>query len=125
MYNVSIYFWKNLIFKCQLIFSIFILYTGISYETCRRDNGWCVQPHGIDQDDGVVKLNSMKGDNETNRRACFKACLTYSGSTGCEMYTAGSVGGCYVHTQNVEKGSGDSNHYCWVFSNCESKMCFL
>ena len=95
---------------------------GLSYETCRRVYGWCLQANGVDQNAGVVKLNSIHGKNEANRRACFKACLAYSGSTGCEMV---KEGGCYVHTKPVAKGSGATNHYCWAFSNCASKICFV
>ena len=94
---------------------------GLSFEACTRDDGWCVQPNGADQDAGMIKLNSLSGGNEADRRTCVEACLAYSGSTGCEMYT-GSSGGCYVHTQPVGGGSGDSNHYCWAFSKCASEI---
>ena len=46
---------------------------------------------------------------------CLKLCREYPGATGCEFSR-----GCFVHTQDVAKGNGMTEFFCWIFAECKA-----
>ena len=90
---------------------------------CPQDNGWCVDEHGKDQNEGQYNLKYTKTKQE-----CLKQCLAYPGATGCE--TSSELGDnlvCSVHTKEVARGSGIENdpYMCWAFIKCKSKILLI
>ena len=74
---------------------------------------------GEDQNSGVIKLDNVDGNTEAAQAKCLKRCREKSGSTGCEVIWNQSNRGCYIHTQEVARGTGVDNHMCWIFSKCK------
>jgi len=87
---------------------------------CPRENGFCVQSNGRDQNSGVRKINSVDGNQASAQANCFKKCQEYGGATGCEVIWGQGNRGCYIHTKAVAKGNGRDKHYCWIFSKCQN-----
>ena len=81
---------------------------------CPREDGFCVLPNGWDQNSGVIELNSIDGNTPEAQKECLRQCYITAGVTGCEVIGTR----CYAHTQAIDRGSGVSNNFCWVFSKC-------
>ena len=82
-----------------------------------RERGFCVLPNGRDQNDGVITLNTIDGNTPEAQSECLRLCHNTAAATGCEVIWNQENRGCYVHTQEIDRGNGVDNHYCWVFSN--------
>jgi len=79
-----------------------------------KQAGTCVGADGKPQDLGVFKISN---DYETIPK-CLMMCAAYPGHTACEII---SNQGCYVHTLEVARGSGEiGEHGCWVISDTSS-----
>jgi len=89
---------------------------------CPLEGGFCVLSNGADQNSGVVKLDSINGNNGKAKNACLQKCLKYNKkkATGCEVIWDQSNRGCYVHTASVHKGNKVARHSCWIFSKCKA-----
>ena len=107
---------KFVVFKCLLLF----LVSNIVY-SCPKENGFCVDQNGKDQNNGVNKLNAVPGNNLGIERACLALCHAYEGATGCERIFSGGNAGCHVHTKEIEKGNDRMGHACWIFAKCTGK----
>ena len=80
-----------------------------------------------DQNSGVVQDNrhfreNTDGDKWDMEEQCLKYCRSYPGATGCEVIWDQGNRGCFAHTQELSRGSGSDNHFCWVFSKCEEGL---
>ena len=64
-----------------------LLNTGLrqNYENCPKEKGICVDSNGRDQNDGQIKLNSIRGDTEEKEMSCFNLCLQQKDVTGCQV----------------------------------------
>ena len=80
---------------------------------------FCVLADDSDQNNGVIKLNSLDGNTIEMQQTCLSMCHAYKGATGCEVIWNQENRGCYIHTKNVAKGNSAINHTCWVFSKCK------
>ena len=85
---------------------------------CTREEGFCVLPNGGDQNSGVIKLNAIDGNTLEAQEDCLRQCHNTAGVTGCEVISNQGNRGCYAHTQEIDRGNGVGNHFCWVFSKC-------
>jgi len=86
--------------------------------TCPVEKGFCVLPDGSDQNNGVIKINSVDGNTDAAQEVCLAACQAYGGATGCEVIWDQGNRGCYVMTDTVDHGNNNDRHLCWVFSKC-------
>lgn len=96
--------------------------SSTSTQVCPRENGFCVKSNGADQNSGVVKIDALSnyGTSEEARHACLAKCHARADATGCEVIWNQGNRGCYAMTQAVARGNGVGNHYCWIFSKCET-----
>ena len=95
--------------------------------SCPREDGYCVDSKGNDQNSDFIKLDS--GENyhlEKEQLSCLRRCLAHKSATGCEVIWK-LYQGCYVHTSDV--GRGQKTYLglifpakCWVFSKCKGNV---
>jgi len=85
---------------------------------CPVEQGFCVLANGVDQNSGVLQINSVDGDTMAAQKECLTACHNHGGATGCEVIWDQYNRGCYIHTAAVDHGNNYGNHKCWVFSKC-------
>merc|ERR1711879_357361 len=83
---------------------------------CKKEKGFCVRQNGADQNDGVIKINSLDGNTRDREKVCLDACNKHPGATGCETIWDQGNRGCYVHTKDIARGNDVARHSCWVFS---------
>ncbi len=76
--------------------------------------GYCVD-NGNDQNNGVIKVNSLDGSTKQAQDICLAACKAKPDATGCEIVWGHSNQGCYIMTETITSGNGVNNHLCWVF----------
>ena len=100
---------------------------------CPKEQGYCVNAYGKDQNKGVRKLNGWKAWNDElnkesggtweGQRECLRLCRSVQGATGCEVVWNVANRGCYAHTSYlIHHGNGEANHVCWVFSKCDGML---
>ena len=104
------------VFKC-----LFLFLASTIVHSCPKEKGFCVLQNGVDQNNGVIKLNDVVGNSLEIERACLALCHAYEGAKGCERVFQGETAGCYVHTNEVAKGSDVAQHACWIFTKCTGK----
>jgi len=101
-----------------LLCGLLIASTGL--EACPVEPGYCVRADGADQNDGVFKVDESNDGSEQNQQDCLWRCRNQvPGATGCELIWDRDNHGCYAHTQSIDRGNGDDQHKCWVFSKCQ------
>ena len=91
-----------------------------SYFGCPREQGFCMTPSGQDQEEGVTHLNSLNGNTPEIQLECLRLCHSLPGVTGCELIFDQVNRGCYAHTKEVGFGNSYANHFCWIFSKCNT-----
>ena len=91
-------------------------------DNCPGENGYCLTSKGFDQNNGVIKLNSLDSNTRERKLNCLKLCRALSNAIGCEVIWGQSNRGCYAHTQNIATGNGVDRHHCWMFSKCEAGL---
>ena len=81
------------------------------------ENGYCLNSTGVDQKDGSVDLGDLKAETWVQQQQeCKEKCIAEMNKgvtvTGCEAEKTSTK--CWLHSQPVAKGSGDTNYACWV-----------
>ena len=95
---------------------------------CPREQGACAAVNGQAQSSGKNELRDSNGSIPATQDECLELCKSFPNATGCEVLginrNIGGVGDlnrkCYVHTNNITSGNGESGQYCWVFSHCQT-----
>ena len=64
-------------------------------------------------------MNADDGNSTARLGICLGMCHAYEGATGCELIWNELDRGCYVHTNHIVRGDGDTNHACWIFAKCK------
>jgi len=106
---------------CLCVLLLVLIVTVISEpfgQFCPKENGFCIKSNGVDQNEGVIKLNDVDINTPELQAACLSKCRGISGATGCETIWNQENRGCYAHTSVIAKGNDFINHACWVFSKC-------
>jgi len=80
--------------------------TQVSFDS--GTTGQCVASTGNPQKEGMVKLENVQGKDQ-----CLKKCMRFPSPdtvTACEFTGPNS---CYVHTGEVGRSNGKTNHFCY------------
>jgi len=83
-------------------------------------NGYCVKTDGNKQNSGVITVGKGTYTDDESKQQCLELCATYSTEhrvTGCEI--SQQKQSCYVHTQEVFRGNGVSQHFCAIMNQRE------
>jgi len=103
------------IYKVQKV-EVEVEVTSVSGWPCPVETGYCVKADTTDQNEGVIKINSIDGNTKEAQQECLRACLKHKGATGCEVIWDQGNRGCYIMTDVIDHGNQVDRHLCWLFN---------
>mgnify|MGYP006129769017 CR=1 FL=1 len=61
-------------------------------------------------------MEKCENPSINTKETCLEWCQNQSGLTGCEYIINQGNQGCYGHREQVSRGNGVANHWCWITS---------